>query len=74
MDLADETSPSPAARAQAGLILKNHLTSKDHAQVCSATILARSFVPHPQLDAVKRCPLLPVVATPSRTGVPLFTW
>jgi hypothetical protein len=34
MDLADETSPSPQARAQAGLILKNHLTSKDHAQVC----------------------------------------
>lgn len=32
MDLADETSPSPPARAQAGLILKNHLTSKDHAQ------------------------------------------
>ena len=33
-DLSDESSPAPAARAQAGLILKNHLTSKDHAQVC----------------------------------------
>ena len=33
-DLADETSPSPEARAQAGLILKNHLTSRDRAQVC----------------------------------------
>ena len=36
-DLADESSPYPDARAQAGLILKNHLTSKDYQQVFSPT-------------------------------------